>query len=232
MMTGDWAGIGGRVDSVVQHSDCAVPVWFDVVALPYGNARTTAPAIQREVTCNPLDFDARLHEFRTAVWLSEFENAYDVATEAYDTTGHPLFRPGRVVALLGQGRIDDARLMADAELVLPRSIAGARFWMAALRGDVDAARSLMDEYRSTFGFNAIDLIYFNVLLGDRDAANATAAAVDARPFGYMLLANAVLTCICGAPFDLEVTPNFARMVGQAGLSWPPETPINWPLKSW
>jgi hypothetical protein len=39
-------------------------------------------------------------------------------------------------------------------------------------------------------------------------------------------------CNCGAPFDLEATPNFARLIDEANLPWPPQSPIDWPLKGW
>ena len=36
----------------------------------------------------------------------------------------------------------------------------------------------------------------------RDALKYIAAGADANRFGHMVLANAILTCYCGAPFDL------------------------------
>jgi hypothetical protein len=48
----------------------------------------------------------------------------------------------------------------------------------------------------------------------------------------MVLLESIYACHCGAPFDLDVTPNFARMLDEAELSWPPASPIDWPLKDW
>ena len=39
-------------------------------------------------------------------------------------------------------------------------------------------------------------------------------------------------CACGAPFDLEATPNFAQIWNDADFPWPLESPINFPLKDW
>lgn len=39
-------------------------------------------------------------------------------------------------------------------------------------------------------------------------------------------------CLCGAPFDLEVTPNLAARLDQAGLTWPPTETLRWSLKDW
>jgi hypothetical protein len=70
------------------------------------------------------------------------------------------------------------------------------------------------------------------MLGDRERANAIAARIDARTGGTLVLINAIGMCTCGAPFDLDATPNFQRKIEQAGFDWPPPSPINWPLKDW
>ena len=44
-----------------------------------------------------------------------------------------------------------------------------------------------------------------------------AGLVDRRPFGYITLMQAVYNCTCGAPFDLEAAPVFARMIAESGL---------------
>lgn len=69
-------------------------------------------------------------------------------------------------------------------------------------------------------------------MGDRDAANRRAAEVDAHPFGHLRLMLVPATCFCGAPWDLEHTPNFAKLLEDAELPWPPASPIDWPLKDW
>jgi hypothetical protein len=50
--------------------------------------------------------------------------------------------------------------------------------------------------------------------------------------GYLFLLEAIYQCYCGAPFDLEATPNFAAKLKEAGLQWPPPSPIKFPLKTW
>ena len=61
--------------------------------------------------------------------------------------------------------------------------------------------------------------------GNRDAANRQAALLDARPAGGLLLAIVVTYCGCGAPFDLEATPNFKARLAESGLRWPPPRTI-------
>ena len=56
--------------------------------------------------------------------------------------------------------------------------------------------------------------------------------IDARPFGHIVLLQAVYGCLCGAPFDLELTPRFSEMLVGSGLAWPPLKPYEFPLKNW
>ena len=68
--------------------------------------------------------------------------------------------------------------------------------------------------------------------GQRQLANEIAARLDASPAGAMSLTTTVKDCFCGAPFDIEVTPNFRARIQEAGLSWPPPSPIKYPAKNW
>jgi adenylate cyclase len=69
-------------------------------------------------------------------------------------------------------------------------------------------------------------------IGDREASNRIAAGIDAQPYGYLALMNTPSFCMCGAPWDIELTPNFKRRIEDAGFDWPPASPIEWPLKDW
>ena len=46
------------------------------------------------------------------------------------------------------------------------------------------------------------------LTGNRAEANRLAAKIDAQPGGGLVLAVIISDYLCGAPFDLEATPNF------------------------
>jgi hypothetical protein len=48
----------------------------------------------------------------------------------------------------------------------------------------------------------------------------------------MFLMVGTYFCLCGAPFDLEATPNLAARLDEAGLAWPPVESMRWPLKAW
>jgi len=73
---------------------------------------------------------------------------------------------------------------------------------------------------------------FAALRGDREVANRIAAKIDSRPFGPMKLAQFADTCLCGAPFDIEATPEFATSLEDTALLWSPPDTITFPLKDW
>jgi hypothetical protein len=50
--------------------------------------------------------------------------------------------------------------------------------------------------------------------------------------GPAILLRVTDRCGCGAPFDLDATPNFARLLREGGLPWSPPAPIEFPLKNW
>jgi len=80
--------------------------------------------------------------------------------------------------------------------------------------------------------NSTGIIPGLAIRGERDEANRRAAEIDAHPFGHLRLMLVPGACFCGAPWDLEYTPNFAKLLEDAELPWPPASPINWPLKNW
>jgi hypothetical protein len=106
-----------------------------------------------------------------------------------------------------------------------------RLLLAAARGDAVTAWQLKEELAEKYGADSI-AIDESAVLGDRETANGLAAIQDTRALGYLNLADAAGSCRCGAPFDIAVTPNFARFIEETGSSWPPPSPVKWPLKDW
>lgn len=53
-------------------------------------------------------------------------------------------------------------------------------------------------------------------------SDAQQGRVQSGPF---LLAVMSTVCFCGAPFDLEATPNFKARLAESGLRWPPPSAI-------
>ena len=107
-----------------------------------------------------------------------------------------------------------------------------RMLLAAVRGDEAGTNRYRQEIAEAEP-KALDLqLLALALMGDREGVNELAARIDAHPYGYLILMQLPVSCACGAPFDLEKTPNFARLIEEADLAWPPASPIRWPLKDW
>ena len=136
-----------------------------------------------------------------------------------------------VGALIAAGRYEDAANANQRHVDDQYARLLNEFSILAAQGDEAGARILYDRIISETGRG---LLYPGIaaVIGDREKANAIAAALDARPLGFIVLPDAANACRCGAPFDIEVAPNFARMVEEANLTWPPPRPVEWPLKTW
>jgi hypothetical protein len=89
----------------------------------------------------------------------------------------------------------------------------------------------LDRSRSRLDAWGIVEIALAKLTGDQAEANRLAAKLDARPIGPMLLAITIQYCQCGAPFDLDATPNLKARIAEAGLPWPPRETIRFPKPS-
>jgi hypothetical protein len=82
----------------------------------------------------------------------------------------------------------------------------------------------------------IEMSFFGLMAyawgGRRDDANRIAAQFDAHPWGPWVLWQTNNWCACDKTFDLEATPNFARMINDSDVDWPPRSGRNYPLKDW
>ena len=232
VISGEWRGLKDTLELALASPGCATPFWIDVIALPYGVSERSRDAISQRLECDPLLFAGRLHYLRMLGWLQENEKLIEAAATAAGMIDAALFRSFGVGAQIAQGNFDEADRLIENDLHEPWQNFVMQYWLAAAQSDEAKARTLMAEYRQRFGSTAAYSFYFDAYVGDRDAANRRAAETDARPFGHLVLAHSALTCFCGAPFDLDATPNFARLFSQSGFDWPPTEPVDWPLKTW
>ena len=166
------------------------------------------------------------------MWLGNHEAAIEVGERALETVNHSSVRQGLFHAYLAMGRFEDAENIIAEFNDAPEDMAEWHVSVAAARGD--AAQAAADQ--EVIVQNRADRpdIQLNYLprTGDRETANRLAAELDAQPYGYLTLMGIPGFCMCGAPWDLEVTPNYAKRIKDAGFAWPPASPIDWPLKDW
>ena len=203
-----------------------------MTTLAYGQARENLIVSQRIIECDPLDYSGWSGAIHAYLWLDDHDTAIATAIEGKRVVSHRQIDWALFRSYVAAGRFEDAAARIDRDIRGEIPALRARMTIAAARGDTVATKSLLEKYLAADDARGNLRIGHFAMAGERDLANQTAAEIDSDPFGYLLLMLALLDCLCGAPFDLEVTPNFAKLLQDADLPWPPASPIDWPLKDW
>ena len=231
-VTGEWRGIRGRLKQLADESPCDLNSWFSTVAEPFGMALEASRVFEYERECNPMNWVGWQDGAHSLIWQGRSDEAVNIALQGMEYEPNNSVKEAALLAFIAAGRFDDANeFIANNEYDARRNLR-LHYSIAAAQGDGDRAKDLLDEYFADPGAGAHLYLAYIAQLGDRDAANALAAEIDARPYGYLSLTTNLYFCFCGAAFDLEVAPNFAARIEEAGFSWPPPSPIDWPLKGW
>ncbi len=245
LFSNDWTDAVSYLSRAFELSNCGRhEQWTQVLSVPFGQARQARQLYYKNVECDPIVQIAWVNAAMASLYLGEAPRALSILGAAKGKVGFtPLLERTRFEALLAAGRYEEANQALQNLSGRVRII--EQIGLHAALGEGGAAKQLAEalyqqsseissgELAAPLGNRADALILsISPLLGERDAANAAAARIDARPFGSARLALAVYECLCGAPFDLEATPNFAARIEEAGFAWPPVSPIHYPLKDW
>lgn len=229
LITGRWRGLDSRFEQVVEQNSCYQPSWPEMLTSPFGRAADVRRLGQRQIECNPMEFSGWMISAMSDLWLGDFESAEEISRRGVGKTGHPITTMNLVESLIYSGRFEEAKTIIHREVREERRRLSKLLKIAAAQGDEVTAQAFLDQYEPVATQQSDLMVAFSIV-GEREHANEIAAAIDASPFGYLTLVRAVHSCACGAPFDLEATPDFGSRIEDAELPWPPSSPINWPLK--
>jgi TolB-like protein/tetratricopeptide (TPR) repeat protein len=231
LVAGEWARMAELMDEALESSECVRPSWWAAPLMLTGSFDEVANLWRKFNECDPLDFYSFSNLTAALVLSEKFDEAIATATRGIETIPHRQIGDQLVGALIAAGRYEEAANANQRHVDDQFARVLNEFSILVAQGDEISARILYDRIVAE---TSEGILYpgFAAVIGDREQANAHAARLDARPLGFMILADSASACRCGAPFDLEVTPNFARMVEEADLAWPPPRPIEWPLKDW
>jgi TolB-like protein len=225
----DWRGLTDRLNRAFAAESCMPPNWVFEVSPALGLSEGVLPVALRTIACDPLNVRAPGTLVFALFWSGDSEGTLETLEETEERLGEGgvLARFMWTPALIVAGRADEALgKMSGLPLI----------WTSYNRAMLAAAGGRLDESRLIFGElgspNQDFLIARQAWTGDREAANRVSAEIDSAPGGPAHLANIVLVCFCGAPFDLEATPNFAARLQEANIPWPPPSPIDFPAKDW
>ncbi len=233
LFSNDWTPLLDRAEKALATTGCPEPTWIEL-ATGIGFAESAREMWGRYHHCEPLSATTPLKLANAAVWLGQAGKALEVLDDAEQRLGASAWSAGtRQWVYLAQGRADDALAIAP-DIVDDRSFFGmsAEPLPLALAGDIESARAAMENWQARNGRNLRNEIEIHAAMGDREGANRLAAELDARPGGSMILLITAVYCSCGAPFDLEATPNFRERIAESGIAWPLETLIRYPAKDW
>jgi hypothetical protein len=205
---------------------------WTVLVADFGWAEQLVTKFREALTCNPLDTSASYQLAWSLIWSGESDAALQVIAEADDKgLRHPFLEDARYWALLAIGRVDDPGARG------PGSKGGnftfdRQILREALAGDPEVARQMANEYWSGSDTDSVSVLTIAAVIGDRKRANEVAARIDTHAGSAAVLSSAILTCFCGAPFDLDAAPNYKARIEQAGFPWPPPKRIDYPAKTW
>jgi hypothetical protein len=183
--------------------------------------------------CDPLSSIYVAMGSQFLIWDGRADEVIDLTTRYLETVGFNTWVDDmRFLALLSAERYDEFPGVEDSNpegsyFELPR-----KFYVQALENDIAAATATLETTQSTGPVGDVSMLIAEAMLGNREQANAYASKMDARFAGPFILAETVKGCTCGAPFDLDATPNFKQRIDEAGFEWPPASPIKYPAKDW
>ena len=232
ILSGSWRSFPSVLSELAQTGGCFSTAWADTVSAAYGNTAELTALAKELAECNPMHFHGWRWHALAQIWSGDPDAALKTAQQGNELRPHLRLAQMMMLANLAAGQF------GAAEQVITRYVRGEdqmtamQQTVAAARGDAALAAELAQRYEQMDARRPIGLIPGLAQRGLRDKANRLAAEIDARPYGYLGLMLVPVSCFCGAPWDLENTPNFAKLLDDANLPWPPASPISWPLKDW
>lgn len=228
----DWRRLKSRIESAIQPGRCPQMDWTNEFIAPLGWAAQLVEKSRETLACDPINI-AAIHELPfLLIWAGDFDAALRAVEEAEDKgIRNPRLDDGRYWALLAAGRFDDRMAQGPgpdgSSMPYPRQIL-----REALAGDPGMAQQMAENYWSSPDAENWASLWVAAVVGDRERTNELAASIDPRPGSAAVFSGVIFTCFCGAPFDLDVTPNYKARIEEAAVPWPPPKVIDYPTKSW
>ena len=232
-VSGDWRHLKDQIERAFDAWDkCRHGLWIDQTAIAFGYGEAALAHDLKRERCDPLGGQwTRLAI--TAVWIGRPLDGLEYADRIEAQRGQDRdVMHTRILAYLALGRLDEAEALFAAGNFGTADVSEA---MSLLALQIPAAQGRAAEWqglRSLLERDPGRQLVGAAVFGDRPTANRAAAAIDAMTLGPAILLRIVDRCGCGAPFDLDATPNFARLLREGDLPWSPPAPIKFPLKNW
>lgn len=232
VVSGDWRRLPALLDDLVNTPGCAQSSWIDVTSMAYGKARQYLQLEQREVECDPLYYGGYSGVSAAYSYLGDLDAAVAIAEQGLAKTPHIRIQQQLLLAKLAEGRVDDAENIVNRDTLSDGGVENLRQQLLAARGGADDKEKLEKIISGFADQQRVGRLITCAISGDHEQANDLAAMLDEAKHGHLPLMLAATICRCGAPWDIDKTPNFAALLADGELPWPPAAPIHFPLKDW
>jgi TolB-like protein len=231
VLSEDWTGLADQLDQVLAgRLACRQWLWLSTIALQSGYESLFRERALERTRCDPHSVQFWSAAADAEIQLGRPEAALAIVDRGQALLGvRPQLVDAQATALIALRRTDGLRVRFAGVPGEPLTLTDVK--IAAAGTDLETARKVGTSFVATAPHLDRELAAA-ALVGDRQSANALAARIDASPLGAAILVRATYACTCGAPFDIAATPRFAQRMAEAGLPWPPRSPVAWPLKDW
>ena len=231
-ISGNWRNLGRHVEKALQTPGCTSGNWIPMIASAYGYSKPLLERSYDTLKCDPRRSLSWFDTSRAAQRSGKADEALRVAREGTEIAPGGWLGTELVRSLVAHGLYDEA-LEAISRDITDADIAKMFEAMVAVKsGDRERYNSIEQEFSTSLDSSHLVAVIYAAWGGDREGANRAAALIDQNLFGSISLTNTTTWCGCGAPFDLEATPNFAARLEASDLSWPPPTAMTFPNKDW
>jgi adenylate cyclase len=232
VLSEDWHGLSERIDQAFVQPNCLVPGWNKSIADSFGWARQSVEMGAFRMRCDPFSSYTVYDRIWSEIWNGSAQVGVKVGRQWQVKHGlEPTIDRSIFLSQLAAGEFATGRNFvsrdSDDAWQIPRS-----FLIEASNDKLESARQTYLDWIETHDMQLTDQLIAAAVLGDRTDANRIAADIDARAGGNLVLIDAISSCFCGALFNLDATPNFKARIEEAGVSWPPASPIIYPAKNW
>ena len=230
-LSGNWRGLSGRVERALAEPGCLEGNWTPTVVNIVGAASDYIELSNTILACDPLRTLSWFNFARAKLWAGDTEEALSVAREGTEIAPGSWLTMTMVQALVSNGLHDEARRVIENDVADDDLAHVFQILVAAHQGDKERSDRLLAEYNELYVGRFFDIIV-HAWSGRREEVNRRAAEIDEHFFGAMALWQIANWCQCGSPWDPEAAPNFAAKIKEANITWPPKTPLSFPLKDW
>ena len=228
-MSLNWRGLHGRMQDVFTAGGCRHGNTTSWLSNVLGYTEESVARLTTSLACDPLRSLSWFDLARAKLWDGDKVEALRVAREGSEVAPGNWLDLEFVRILAANGLHDEALRYVSTHGEDDGSDWVLRALIAAHSSDEAAYTVALQEFEQT-DEDPFWIIPLHAWGGQFEEANRAAAEFDRHPYGSIALLNIVQWCACGAPWDIEATPNFAARVAEGNIEWPPKSPMEFPLK--